>query len=239
MSAESRKVCVSCDRLAPEATTEYTLISAKHGWRLDRRIAADGSFTLEWYCAECWRRRREATAVEPSPDSLPKDSQPKTVRIGERSGRQRIGARKRSRGDVLIVGDDRYTRSTLARALIREGYAVRAIESADVPTHADTSARAVVMDRCQPFSATFVRVMERFPGVMLVIRAIAPEEAVDLGKHQGRLTMLHADASPSDVIDALDRGFAIEDAHDEREATTRASSATAETERPPRRAGST
>jgi len=62
------QVCVDCRTRSPETDTNYTLISARHGWRLSRRRAADGSFAMEWRCPACWQRFKEATGMVSSPD---------------------------------------------------------------------------------------------------------------------------------------------------------------------------
>jgi hypothetical protein len=52
--------CVDCSRESPETNTNYTLISAQYGWRLQRTRRADGVVVVEWRCPECWRRYKEA-----------------------------------------------------------------------------------------------------------------------------------------------------------------------------------
>jgi len=41
----------------------------KYGWRLTRKIQADGSSILEWRCPRCWVRFREArnAGADPQP----------------------------------------------------------------------------------------------------------------------------------------------------------------------------
>jgi hypothetical protein len=34
--------------------TNYTLISARHGWRLTLHTAANGTRQAEWRCPMCW-----------------------------------------------------------------------------------------------------------------------------------------------------------------------------------------
>jgi hypothetical protein len=43
----------------PPSDDESALISMKYGWRLTRKILADGSSLLEWRCPRCWARFRE------------------------------------------------------------------------------------------------------------------------------------------------------------------------------------
>jgi len=52
------QTCVDCKRLSPPTRTEHTLLSAAHGWRLQRRQNADGTLVLEWRCPNCWNRRK-------------------------------------------------------------------------------------------------------------------------------------------------------------------------------------
>ena len=44
---------------SPKTDTNYTLISPKFGWRLSRRPAGDGTFIVEWRCADCWNKHKE------------------------------------------------------------------------------------------------------------------------------------------------------------------------------------
>jgi hypothetical protein len=46
--------CIDCGITAPDANSTYTLISATHGWRLTRRVLADGTRGVEWRCPGCW-----------------------------------------------------------------------------------------------------------------------------------------------------------------------------------------
>jgi hypothetical protein len=198
VGAESRKVCVSCQRLGPETTTEHA---------------------IEWRCPDC------APASE---------AMPRTVRLVERSIRRRIFGAGRARSHVLIVSADRYARSSLARTMIREGYQVRAIEPEDVAKYVPESALgAVVIDGAVDFAATHARVVRRFPGVPLVVRGADPGAPVDLGLHDGPLTVLPADAAPMMVLAALERGLSTEGSSPGEEPRT-TYSATAQTERPAR-----
>jgi hypothetical protein len=58
--------CVDCSVTSPPAETNFTLISARFGWRLSREVdARSGELMFEWRCPECWaqfrvRRAREA-----------------------------------------------------------------------------------------------------------------------------------------------------------------------------------
>lgn len=59
------QLCTSCGTRSPEIETNYTLISAKFGWRLLRTKASDGSNVLHWFCAKCWSKRK-GDALPPS-----------------------------------------------------------------------------------------------------------------------------------------------------------------------------
>jgi hypothetical protein len=49
---------VECGVDAPETNTAHTLISQTHGWRLTRVRTQDGSWAVEWRCADCWKRHK-------------------------------------------------------------------------------------------------------------------------------------------------------------------------------------
>jgi hypothetical protein len=51
--------CVDCAALAPESASEYTLISARYGWRVTRATRQDGRGILEWRCRKCFTAFRE------------------------------------------------------------------------------------------------------------------------------------------------------------------------------------
>jgi hypothetical protein len=51
--------CSDCDCVAPTVATDFTLISARHSWRLTRTIE-NGTMTLHWRCAPCWAKHKEA-----------------------------------------------------------------------------------------------------------------------------------------------------------------------------------
>jgi hypothetical protein len=63
------ETCVGCQKQSPTAQTDYALISTKFGWRLTRKISAEGTLVLEWRCPACWfeyKRSRPEVATEPS-----------------------------------------------------------------------------------------------------------------------------------------------------------------------------
>src|SRR5271154_411716 len=64
--------CISCGKAAPATETNYTLISAKFGWRLTRSPGADGTISLAWRCPTCWHEWKRSRAVDPAaaPDPL-------------------------------------------------------------------------------------------------------------------------------------------------------------------------
>jgi hypothetical protein len=55
--------CIGCGVTAPDANSTYTLISATHGWRLTRRILADGTRGVEWRCPTCWTAHKNGQAA--------------------------------------------------------------------------------------------------------------------------------------------------------------------------------
>lgn len=64
--------CVGCRKQAPETNTEYTLISARFGWRLTRRTNREGAFVMEWRCPACWQRYKTERQLAMTPtDGLP------------------------------------------------------------------------------------------------------------------------------------------------------------------------
>jgi hypothetical protein len=76
-------LCVDCRVRSPVAETNYTLISSRHGWRLSRRSAPDGTTVMEWRCPACWQRFREkrtATDASASAAAGPFGAAPKARR---------------------------------------------------------------------------------------------------------------------------------------------------------------
>jgi hypothetical protein len=63
------QVCVDCKRVSPPTRSEHTLLSATHGWRLQRVQNPDGSLVLQWRCPACWSRRKQSQATPPSLES--------------------------------------------------------------------------------------------------------------------------------------------------------------------------
>ena len=60
-------VCADCGCQSPKTDTNYTLISKRHGWRLTRSTAPDGSFVVEWRCPTCSTRHRSSSASSKPP----------------------------------------------------------------------------------------------------------------------------------------------------------------------------
>lgn len=58
----SRQQCVDCGKHSPATETNYTLISARHGWRLTRLVDAAGRNQLQWRCPRCWEIFRRGQA---------------------------------------------------------------------------------------------------------------------------------------------------------------------------------
>jgi hypothetical protein len=57
-----RHHCVDCGVVSPETETNYTLISARYGWRLTRQVDVAGRSQMEWRCPRCWEVFRRAQA---------------------------------------------------------------------------------------------------------------------------------------------------------------------------------
>jgi len=58
LSADSRQLCADCGQQPPATETNYTLISARHGWRLSRSVDENGQKVMRWRCPECWKKYR-------------------------------------------------------------------------------------------------------------------------------------------------------------------------------------
>jgi len=70
----TRETCVGCGQLAPETETDFTLISAKHGWRVTRYRSANGAAVLNWRCPGCWAEYKKSTdgGAPPAAGSRPR-----------------------------------------------------------------------------------------------------------------------------------------------------------------------
>jgi hypothetical protein len=60
-SSDPSQRCADCGIAAPRTETNYTLISARHGWRLTFQHTADGRREAVWRCPACWERFRRRT----------------------------------------------------------------------------------------------------------------------------------------------------------------------------------
>ena len=61
LEATEERSCTDCGARAPSTETNYTLISASHGWRLASRPRGAGEKpVLEWRCPTCWAAYRIA-----------------------------------------------------------------------------------------------------------------------------------------------------------------------------------
>ena len=68
MSEDTRSYqCIDCRTRSPAVETEYTLISSRFGWRLNRRATRDGSLVLEWRCPTCWVRFKQERTLAMTP----------------------------------------------------------------------------------------------------------------------------------------------------------------------------
>lgn len=50
--------CIDCGKPAPPTDTNYTLISARHGWRLVISKGQDGRRSSAWRCPDCWMKHK-------------------------------------------------------------------------------------------------------------------------------------------------------------------------------------
>jgi hypothetical protein len=61
LDAVEQRTCTDCGARAPTTRSNYTLISASHGWRLSSRRGRPGEKPLlEWRCPGCWTAYRTA-----------------------------------------------------------------------------------------------------------------------------------------------------------------------------------
>jgi hypothetical protein len=69
LEATEERTCTDCGARAPTTQTNYTLISASHGWRLASRPGGAGQKpVLEWRCPGCWLAYRTAGGkLRPAP----------------------------------------------------------------------------------------------------------------------------------------------------------------------------
>ena len=54
--------------------TDYTLIGARHAWRVTRGVSPAGETVFEWRCPSCWQRYKDRRASVPdvAPSSAPR-----------------------------------------------------------------------------------------------------------------------------------------------------------------------
>jgi hypothetical protein len=62
--------CVDCGASSPATETNYTLISARHGWRLTRAERPDGTRLVEWRCPVCWQLQKARKARGSGPQRV-------------------------------------------------------------------------------------------------------------------------------------------------------------------------
>lgn len=61
--AQTYKRCSICSLKSPQSTTNYTLISTKHAWRMILKQEADGRREPVWFCPKCWEKRKQQTKL--------------------------------------------------------------------------------------------------------------------------------------------------------------------------------
>jgi len=59
---EHQQTCVDCKAQSPKTNTNFTLISARFGWRLRRERLPDNRVVIEWRCPGCWQKFKSARA---------------------------------------------------------------------------------------------------------------------------------------------------------------------------------
>ena len=75
-----QQACVDCRASSPLTETNYTLISSRHGWRLNRKRVSEGKFVMEWRCPSCWSRfKEENVGVLGSTPTVEKRDSPRAV----------------------------------------------------------------------------------------------------------------------------------------------------------------
>jgi hypothetical protein len=58
LPVDAGQTCADCGQQPPATETNYTLISARHGWRLSRSVDANGHKVMKWRCPDCWKKYR-------------------------------------------------------------------------------------------------------------------------------------------------------------------------------------
>jgi hypothetical protein len=97
-----QRQCVDCKALAPLTSTSHSLISSKHGWRLQRSRDAQGSIRLEWLCARCAVARR-ARGVEA--EALPESGERAKIDMPEGTARTSALTEDRASRSVDMVSN--------------------------------------------------------------------------------------------------------------------------------------
>ena len=81
MEERRAHVCRDCRTRAPVTDTNYTLISSRYGWRLTRKTAPDGTFSVEWRCPRCWERFKQSKVTSITPgEGVPAATTPSTIK---------------------------------------------------------------------------------------------------------------------------------------------------------------
>ena len=70
MSQRESHVCADCKTSSPITETNYTLISSRYGWRLERVQTEDGFFRTYWRCPTCWAKYKQRKAIRDSAGSI-------------------------------------------------------------------------------------------------------------------------------------------------------------------------
>lgn len=59
--------CSDCGMRSPATETNYTLIGARHGWRVTLAKDTGGPRSMEWRCPKCWERHKQSSGPGEGP----------------------------------------------------------------------------------------------------------------------------------------------------------------------------
>lgn len=60
------ETCVLCGAKSPQVASDFTLLGGAIGWRVARNKTGQGP-GVEWYCPECWKKRKSGSGSVPPP----------------------------------------------------------------------------------------------------------------------------------------------------------------------------
>jgi hypothetical protein len=177
----------------------FSVLSAEIGPRLAKALVED--FTARFDAPP------DSSPARPT-SSAPPQSVPRAVaRVSLRSRSSPPAAPDRR---ALLIDADRVGRATMARALMRERWGVRVVESIEDLADAlgEATSDVMLVDAGHPSAAEMVRVFATaMPGALLVLRGPeGPRSSALLAEAGGgRAELLSRDLSAEELIDALRR----------------------------------